>query len=243
MRIPRIYIDQTLASPGTAELTESVSHYLCNVLRLHPDDKIIAFNGNGSEYIALIREVTSKRAVISIESSQEPQRESALHIELGQGISRGERMDFVFQKAVELGVHALTPVWTKRCQVHLKKDRLEKRMSHWRGVIHSACEQSGRVAIPTLHSASRLDHWLKNDRNQIGIVLDPGASLSINQVTRAQNVRILIGPEGGLGPDEMSCALRSGFTPVRLGPRVLRTETAAIAALTALQTLWGDLAN
>jgi 16S rRNA (uracil1498-N3)-methyltransferase len=242
MRVPRIYIDQPLDNLISVELTGPTSHYIANVLRLRSGDKIIGFNGNGSEYAALLKDVKSKRVLISVESAQQPKRESSLRIHLGQGISRGERMDFVFQKAVELGAYSLTPLWTNRCQVQLTGTRLEKRMSHWRGIIYSACEQSGRVAIPHLHPTTRLDDWLCEDSDRLGIVLTPGASLTINELTRTARVRLLIGPEGGLDPEEIRRAEANGFTPVRLGPRVLRTETAAIAALTALQTLWGDLA-
>ncbi len=242
MRIPRIYIDQTLTPSGSIEIEEHGRHYLSHVLRLRSGDKIIGFNGNGNEYLATVAELSSKKVVIEIESECHPKRESELRIELGQGISRGERMDIVFQKAIELGVHSLAPIWTRRCQVQLTGARLEKRLLHWRGVVQSACEQSGRTIVPPLQPAATLDAWLANTDNELAIVLDPGASLSLTELTRASRIRLLIGPEGGLEPDEVQRSQTQGFIPVRLGPRILRTETAAIAALTALQTLWGDLA-
>ncbi|MDT8386107.1 MAG: 16S rRNA (uracil(1498)-N(3))-methyltransferase [Thiogranum sp.] len=242
MRIPRIYISQPLAPSGSIELEERGRHYLSQVLRLHSGDKIIGFNGNGNEYHASIAELGSKKVVIEIESECHPERESELQIELGQGISRGERMDLVFQKAIELGVHSLAPIWTRRCQVQLSGARLEKRLLHWRGIIQSACEQSGRTIVPPLQSAASLDTWLTDSDDALAIVLDPGASLSLGELSRASRVRLLVGPEGGLEADEVQRAQAKGFIPVRLGPRILRTETAAIAALTALQTLWGDLA-
>ena len=182
--------------------------------------------------------------MVLVQNSRQPDRESKLRITLGQGISRGERMDFVLQKSVELGVESITPLWTKRSQVQLSGRRLEKRLSHWRGVIRSACEQSGRVYLPKLHSAAKLPNWYSVKRTQsLQLVLDTAASLHLSDLTPAREIRILIGPEGGLEGDEVSLAEESGFKRIRLGPRILRTETAALATVAAIQALWGDLSG
>jgi len=225
-------------------LEETTSHHLLRVLRLKPGESLLLFNGNGKEYQAVLKESCKKQARVLVQDSLQPDRESKLHIALGQGIARGERMDFVLQKSVELGVGSITPLWTKRAQVQLSGRRLEKRLSHWRGVIRSACEQSGRVYLPKLHCAAKLADWYSVNRKQsLQIVLDPSASLRLSDLTPAGEVRILIGPEGGLEDDEISMAETSGFKRIRLGPRTLRTETAALATVAAVQALWGDLSG
>jgi len=244
MRVPRFYTAQTLASDSSVILEEDTSHHLLRVLRLRNGDPLILFNGDGNEYMSVVEEAGKKQATVQIRRVQQVARESKLRISLGQGISRGERMDFALQKAVELGVAAVTPLWTKRSQVQLSGSRLEKRLSHWQGVVRSACEQSGRVVLPALHDTSGLDSWCSGQANTaLKLVLDPAASVSLKQLAPATEVCVLIGPEGGLDNEEIQRAADNGFQRIRLGPRILRTETAALATLSALQTLWGDLAD
>jgi 16S rRNA (uracil1498-N3)-methyltransferase len=202
------------------------------------------FNGDGKEYQAVLKESANKQARILVENSRQPERESKLHITLGQAISRGERMDFVLQKSVELGVESIAPLWTKRSQVQLSGKRLEKRLSHWRGVIRAACEQSGRVCLPKLQHPAKLPDWHSIKRKQsLQLVFDPAASLQLSDLIPAREIRILIGPEGGLEGEEISMVEESGFKRIRLGPRILRTETAALASVAAVQALWGDLSG
>jgi 16S rRNA (uracil1498-N3)-methyltransferase len=244
MRIPRFYTEQPLFPDHTVVLEEPASHHLLRVLRLRPGAPLVLFNGDGREYTAIYERAEKKRALLVVQSQDKPERESSLRIELGQGVSRGERMDFVLQKSVELGVHSITPLWTTRSQVQLDSDRLNKRICHWRRVITSACEQSGRVYLPQLHNAMSLREWCDRKLNKpLQIALDPEASLHLRDVTPTTCIRVLVGPEGGLDTEELTEAENAGFRRVRLGPRVLRTETAALAALAAMQALWGDLAN
>jgi 16S rRNA (uracil1498-N3)-methyltransferase len=243
MRVPRFYTTQSLVVNQAVLLEASPSHHLLKVLRAKAGDPVILFNGDGHEYRAFLQGSEGKLARIAVTGMSTPQRESGLHISLGQGISRAERMDLVIQKAVELGVAEITPLWTRRSQVQLSGQRLEKRLSHWRGILLSACEQSGRVHLPQLHTATRLDGWLGAPAEGLRLVLDPQASRVLHDIEPQIRVEILLGPEGGFEDGEMESALAAGFAPVRLGPRVLRTETATLAALAALQTLWGDFAT
>ena len=222
-------------------LAEKPSHHLTKVLRLETGDPVIVFNGDGYEYPGIIVEIHAKSVAVKIQAQDQPGRESELSIELGQGVSRGERMDFVLQKSVELGVTRVTPLWTDRCQVKLDGSRLAKRLAHWTSIIHSACEQSGRTAVPQLQHPTTLASWTRLTDKQLGLVLDPTATRNLREITPARDIKLLIGPEGGLSDEEISTATGFGFIPVRLGPRILRTETAALASVTALQTLWGDM--
>jgi len=240
MRIPRFYTGQSLAANQTLLLESSPSHHLLKVLRSRPGDPVILFNGDGREYLASLEGSEGRLARLAVTSTTTPQRESGLRISLGQGISRGERMDMVVQKAVELGVSELTPLWTRRSQVQLTGQRLEKRLSHWQGIMLSACEQSGRVCLPIMHAATGLDDWLISPGSGLRLVLEPEAGAVLHDIEPQNDVLILLGPEGGFEKEEVEHATAAGFRAVRLGPSILRTETAALAALAALQTLWGD---
>ena len=241
MRIPRFYTAQTLAAPQSVVLEPAPSHHLLKVLRGQPGDPVLLFNGDGKEYHAILESGEGKRAHLGISSATEPQRESRLRISLGQGISRGERMDLVVQKAVELGVTQITPLWTRRSQVQLSGQRLDKRLSHWRGIVQAACEQSGRVYLPVFNQPVGLADWLATTaREAPGILLDPEADATLHEIEPLTHTQVLIGPEGGLEQEEVEFAVAAGFRRVRLGPRILRTETATLATLAALQALWGD---
>ncbi|HED18387.1 MAG TPA: 16S rRNA (uracil(1498)-N(3))-methyltransferase, partial [Gammaproteobacteria bacterium] len=217
MRISRFYTGQQLADRKTVELDEETSHYLYRVLRLKNGAPLILFNGDGCDYHAILDTVGETLVNAAIQRAEQTSRESSLDITLGQGISRGERMDFVLQKSVELGVNTITPVWTNRSQVHLHGKRLEKRMAHWQGVIRSACEQSGRSVLPELGNACPLSDWCTETQAPLQLVLDPGADINLGALAPANRIHILIGPEGGLDADETEFAVSAGFQRVRLG--------------------------
>lgn len=241
MRTARLYTEQPLRPDGEVLLEQAASHHLLRVLRVQPGATVVLFNGDGREYQCAFAHAQGRQACLKVIAVQEPVRESALQIRLGQGVSRGERMDLVMQKSVELGVQSITPLWTQRSQVQLDGKRLEKRLAHWQGIIRAACEQSGRVRLPELHPANRLGTWLAEGRaDETRLVLDPQAEHTLADIRAGAKICVLIGPEGGLERSEIDQAGEAGFSAVRLGPRVLRTETAALATLAALQMLWGD---
>lgn len=242
MRNTRLYLDTRLV-PGTeVELDERGAHHVARVLRMKPGAPLQLFDGRGNEADAHLASVEKRRVSARIEALLDRNAESPLRLVLGQGISRGERMDFTLQKSVELGVTRIVPLWTEHSQVQLDEKRLEKRMEHWRGVIISACEQSGRNVLPELTAPVRLSEWVAElNGEELGLLLDPLQSASLAELSAPVGlVRLLVGPEGGLSDGEAGCAREAGFVGVRLGPRILRTETAALATLAALQALWGD---
>lgn len=200
------------------------------------------FNGQGLELIAQLEQVEKRQATVKLQQPIETNNESPLDILLMQGISRGERMDYAIQKAVELGVKRIMPVITERCNVQLSGDRAEKRLNHWQGVVISACEQSGRSFLPELLPITSLDTALVEVNDDCKLVLDPEAVQGFSSVQKASRITLLIGPEGGLSDTEVQRAMDGGFTGITLGPRILRTETASAAALAMVQARWGDLA-
>ncbi|MET0048310.1 MAG: 16S rRNA (uracil(1498)-N(3))-methyltransferase [Sedimenticola sp.] len=241
MREHRIFTQQPLSPGVPITLEEGPSHHLLKVLRLKPGAELTLFNGDGRDYEARISAVGKRTADIEILARGELEPEPALTISLGIGISKGERMDFAIQKAVELGVTEITPLITERCVVRLSGERMQKRCSHWRQVAISACEQSGRRYVPQLNDVTKVDDWIESSAHLSGLLLDHRAQQSLGQLPGpGAGIRLLAGPEGGVSEAEHSLALSSGFTGVRMGPRVLRTETAPLAAIAAIQTLWGD---
>lgn len=245
MRISRIYQNLPLQIGISVVLDKHKSHYITHVLRLKIHDPLIIFNGAADhsygEFSAKIKAIEKHHVIVTIDQYHETQRESSLHIHLAQGISRGERMDFVLQKAVELGVREITPVLTQRCNIKIPKEREENRLQHWRGIIESACEQSGRNYIPILHEPVKLPTWLTQPNEDLKLLLNPYAQQKLSTLTaHPAKIRLLIGPEGGLNDDEIALSLQHGFQGVQLGSRILRTETAALAAITSLQIKWGD---
>jgi 16S rRNA (uracil1498-N3)-methyltransferase len=242
MSIPRFHVSIPLTVPGTLDLPESVAHHALRVLRLHSGDAVTLFNGKGGEYAARITATGKHDVTVAIERHDPVERESPLPVTLVQAVSSGDRMDLTIQKAVELGVSRIVPVESERCVVRLKGERAEKRAAHWRQVVISACEQCGRNRIPEVRMIAPLDVWLaaEADGAQRWMLL-PGADTALRDLPRSRKpVELLVGPEGGLTDTEAEAARRAGYQPVRLGPRVLRTETAAPALLAALQALWGD---
>ena len=240
----RLYVHEFLTSGAELRLDEERSHYVGRVLRLRVGDEVTLFNGRGGEFSATIDEVSKHRIVLRIGSHCDRDVESPLRINLVQGISRGERMDFVVQKATELGAHRITPVMTGRTGVRLANDKRERRAVHWTKVAQSACEQCGRNVLPIVDSPQSFDQWLNNGApgDAQRVVLQPGASKPLASVGPAgPGYALLVGPEGGLSDVELEQAAAAGFVACSLGSRVLRTETAAIAALAILQTVHGDL--
>jgi 16S rRNA (uracil1498-N3)-methyltransferase len=238
----RVFVEQVLAPDTTLKLDEGPARHLTQVLRFRVGDPFIAFDGRGGEYEASLESVGKREATARIGAFRDVSRESPLLVTLAQCVSKGERMDFALQKGVELGVTAIQPLLSKRSVVRLDDERWEKKHEHWRGVVVSACEQSGRTLVPEVRPVLDLYAWLANTEPALRIVLVPGSGEGLRALTRPERpVTILIGPEGGLDDDEVREAIRHGCEPISLGPRVLRTETAGIAALAALQAIFGDL--
>lgn len=239
MRISRLYTPLPLQSGQAAELTDTAAHYLTNVLRLGIGARLRLFNGDGREYEATIESVGKQRVRVAVGAASAPATESALTTVLGLGISRGERMDFAIQKSTELGVTTIVPLFTEHCEVKLQGERLDKRQSHWQQIAISACEQCGRVSVPVVQPPAELSAWLPTVATSLKLVLDHEESGSLGGTRPANGVALLIGPEGGLSPAEIAAAKAAGFSGLALGKRVLRTETAPLAALSVLQYLWG----
>ena len=241
MRIPRIYSSQSLAEGQHIDLDENASRHLSKVLRMQAGRELIVFNGEGGEYRAEITEVSKKTVTVKVGEFNPEDRQSPLTIHLGIGISRGERFDYVLQKATELGVTAITPLFTERVEVKLNGPRLEKKLNHWQQILVSACEQCQRNQLPQLHAPQNLDQWLTERDEDTCLVLHHRSDVSLNETTPPNSVALVIGPEGGLSQNEIENSLKRGFQALTLGPRVFRTETAPVAAISILQYLWGDL--
>ncbi|MBU2880891.1 16S rRNA (uracil(1498)-N(3))-methyltransferase [Psychrosphaera sp. B3R10] len=243
MRIPRIYHSSPLQLNSNCELDSDAANHVAKVLRLKQGYKIILFNGDGHDYLSEITDVSKKSVQILPLEKAAIENESPLNIHLAQGISRGDKMDFTIQKSVELGIMEITPVFTERCGVKLAGERLEKKHQQWQKIAISACEQSGRAIIPVVHPPISLSEFLKQETNQLKLNLHPKASTSIKTITIPDSgVRFIIGPEGGLSDEEIRQAGDANYTDIQLGPRVLRTETAALTLLASLQFQFGDLA-
>ena len=223
-------------------LEEAAARHLTRVLRLGPGAQLTLFDGTDGEYPATITTTGKRQVEVELGERVNVSLESPLSVTLAQGVSKGERMDYTIQKAVELGVSRIVPLNTERSVVNLKGERLEKKMQHWQGVIVSACEQCGRNTLPQLLPLQSIETWLAAGlKDDLGLLLDHRASETVASLPQAGSVTLLIGPEGGLSAQEQALATASGYLGLRLGPRVLRTETAALTALAALQSRFGDL--
>ena len=240
----RLYIAGSLAPETDLELDADKAHYVRRVLRLRVGDNLSVFDGEGSEYTATIQSLGRSGATLRILEFIETRTETKLRVHLVQGISRSERMDFVVQKATELGVKRVTPVLTEYGVVKLDEARARKRREHWQKIASSACEQCGRVRLPLIDAPIPLKTWFGSKPQNVDaeLILSPGAATPLSGIEAPETKAcVLIGPEGGFSDAELEDAGAAGFQPVSLGPRVLRTETAAIAALAILQSRWGDL--
>jgi 16S rRNA (uracil1498-N3)-methyltransferase len=242
MPIPRIFQAISLKVNETLTLPLDAAHYLGSVRRTREGDRIIIFNGEGGEHKAEVLAIKKEKFTVKIESYQEVSNESPLNLHLAQGVARGEKMDLIIQKAVELGVKSITPVFTERSNVKLEADKRSKRQQHWQMVAISACEQSGRVFVPQVALPLSLNEWLKTFEGK-GLTLSPYAQTKISDLKLSQEIplTLLVGPEGGLSEAEINQAEQKNFLPLSLGPRILRTETAPLAAIAALQVQFGDL--
>ncbi|TYB22773.1 16S rRNA (uracil(1498)-N(3))-methyltransferase [Aggregatibacter actinomycetemcomitans] len=243
MRVPRIYHPIPLNQHTTCALSEDGANHVGRVLRMRAGDQLELFDGSNHIYQAVITAVAKKSVKVDILSRQFDDRESPLAIHLGQVISRGERMEFTIQKSVELGVNVITPLWSERCGVKLDGERMDKKIQQWQKIAIAACEQCGRNKIPEIRPLMKLQQWCAEPNDALKLNLHPRARYSIRTLPEipAAGVRLLIGSEGGLSPQEIAQTEQQGFVDVLLGKRVLRTETAAMAAITALQVCFGDL--
>jgi len=240
MRISRIYTDQPIKQDSPINLFGQQAHYLSKVLRLKANAKLILFNGDGYEYKSLITDIDKHSITLEIQEADIANSESPLHTILGLSLSRGERMDLAIQKSTELGVTEIVPLFTEFSEVKLQGERLLKKIRHWQQVAISASEQSGRNCIPKLHPPQELSSWCSKLDCKRKLIFEPSAVKALPTQENTTQVALLIGPEGGFSENEINNALNSGFIAVRLGPRILRTETAPIAALASLQLIWGD---
>jgi 16S rRNA (uracil1498-N3)-methyltransferase len=240
MRIPRIFTPQNFALDTLIELEEAPAHHLSKVLRMQVGRELIVFNGLGGEYVAVIENISKKNVSVKIVNFTAENRQSPLQLELAIGVSRGERMDWVLQKATELGVTKITPLITARTEVKLKGERADKKNQHWQQTIISACEQCQRNLLPELAEPTLLDDWLSTCHADLKFVLHHRDNQGLAQAKTAASVALLIGPEGGLSESEITQARAQAFLPLTLGPRVLRTETAPVAAISLVQYVWGD---
>jgi 16S rRNA (uracil1498-N3)-methyltransferase len=245
---PRLYCPTSLHSDELVDLPAAVAHHAARVLRLREGDPVTLFNGEGGESEARLTRIGSRSVSAMVGKHHAVERESPLQVTLLQGVAGAERMDYVIQKAVEMGAAAIAPVTMARSVTRLDAARASKRAEHWRAVIVASCEQCGRNRLPLLHPLRDFDAALGSPADPgvttgaaLLLVLSPGEGSSLTAFDRPSGaIRLLIGPEGGLAPEELAAAHRAGFRNVRLGPRVLRTETAGVAALAAMNALWGD---
>lgn len=243
MRVIRIYQEGYYQSGDCIELSPEASQHVALVLRMKAGASLTLFRGDNQEFIARILEIKKKQVLVQIENSQISCRESPLKITLAQGISKGERMEWVMQKAVELGVYKVVPLITEFCAVKLKAERLAKKKQLWQSIAISACEQCGRNTIPVVQDTATITDFLQQNSSELSLVLDPLSDKTYRdyKFENYTSVTLMVGPEGGLSEQEIQLALKSNFKSLSMGPRILRTETAAITALSVLQAWGGDL--
>lgn len=243
MRIPRIYHSSSLKEVKYCALDEDAANHVGRVLRMQAGDRLELFDGSNYIYQAVISQANKKSVEVTILSDEFADNESPLKIHLGQVISRGERMEFTIQKSVELGVSVITPLWSERCGVKLEGERLDKKIQQWQKIAIAACEQCGRNIVPEIRPMMKLQDWCAEQDEMLKLNLHPRATYSIKTLPSIPKagVRLLIGSEGGLSPQEIRQTEQQGFTDILLGKRVLRTETAALVAISALQVCFGDL--
>jgi len=241
MRIPRFYQNIELCVNTTVALDDNAVQHVARVLRMKPGADICLFNGDGNEYTGSLTQVEKRSVSVLIESVSNRSRISPLKIEIGQSISKGDRMDYAVQKSTEMGMHSFSPLLSERGEVRLKADRLLKKQQQWQQLSISACEQSLRTDIPEIRAVQPLSQWIKECDAELKLVLHHHSLTPLSELSPPGSVALLIGPEGGLSEAEVEQAMRAGFKAVSFGPRVLRTETAPVAAQAILQYLWGDL--
>jgi len=243
--LTRMYFPGELQPGRACALAPSQAHHALRVLRLKPGDSVTLFNGDGAEYASVVVEANRERVALDVTGREDKDREAPFAVTLAQAVSSGERMDYTVQKAVELGVAAIQPLEARRSVVRLSAERGERRIAHWQAVAIAACEQCGRNRVPRVWPLAQLDAYLGARRSgtegELRLLLSPRATRRLREIDPPHGMLVVLsGPEGGFSPEEERAAGEAGFQPVRLGPRVLRTETAAVVALAAMQALWGD---
>lgn len=253
MSQPRFYCPEALTAHCHYALPTAVARHAVKVLRLQVGDSLVLFNGQGGEFPAVIRQIQREQVSVEIGAWQAIERESPLQIRLLQALQVADKMDFTIQKAVELGVSSVVPIQSRRSVLKLEGDRASKRLAHWQGIMVAACEQCGRNRVPELAPIQTLPRFFGNTSTEVAetatehvgkrlrLVLAPGSPLNLSHISDVQHIDLLVGAEGGLDPDEIALAQQHGFQAVSLGPRILRTETAGLAAIAVLQALGGDL--
>jgi len=242
----RFYHSKNLELKDIVELEAQTHIHATKVLRLKVGDQFALFNGDGFDYVAKVIEISKHKTTVEIINQYEVNHESPLKITLAQGLAAGDKMDWIIQKAVELGVHTIQPLLTERSIIKLDRERADKKLEHWKTVVISACEQTGRSTIPDVLSPIQLNYWLSEETlktDNLKLILTPSKAQNINQLDKPSNsIVFMVGSEGGFSEKEMTLALNQSFIPVNFGQRILRTETASIVALSILQNLWGDFA-
>jgi 16S rRNA (uracil1498-N3)-methyltransferase len=242
-RAPRLFFPEKLAPGALIDLHPHAAHHAARVLRLAAGDVVRLFNGDGGEWDARIAAIRKSGVSVRVGARSEQNVEAALRVVLAQSISSRERMELTLQKAVELGVAQVQPLETQRSVVRLRGERADRRVEHWQNIVIAACEQCGRNRVPRVLPIEELADWLgtlPQDGSALRVLLSPAATLRLRELPAPSEVLLLAGPEGGLAPDELALAQACGFQAVRLGPRILRTETAPLAAMAAMHALWGD---
>ena len=243
MRTPRLFSDQPLLVGTEVVLEGSAAQYLGKVLRARVGDTVILFDGQGQQGTATIKAIAKHSVSAQLDTITTPQTESSLQTHLGLCLSKGDRFDWAIQKATELGVGSISPLYSTRVDFTVPPERLAKRLSHWQHIVTSACEQSGRVRIPTVNAPTSLTHWVSETLADVKLVLHCDVHGTSPLAAKPQSVALLLGPEGGLTDEEVATAERHHFQPWQLGPRILRTETAPVVALSVIGAQWGDMAQ
>lgn len=243
MRIPRFYVPQPLVVGQEFALPDTTFRHAVQVLRLNVGEPLILFNGEGGEYSAQMNNVGKRSASVMIDSFSPTDTESPIHLTLVQAVIKPDKMDFALQKAVELGVNTIQPLITQRSVVRIGKEQVDKKLQHWEGIVVAACEQSGRTRMPLVQAPLALERWLETPATGSRLILAPGDFPRINALPMdlPAPIELLIGPEGGFTDEEVEQCIQAGVTPVSLGPRILRAETASLAALALLQHRYGDI--
>ncbi|WWO97940.1 MAG: 16S rRNA (uracil(1498)-N(3))-methyltransferase [Candidatus Dasytiphilus stammeri] len=242
MLLPRIYFPQKIQNHDEIMINSKITHYVHNILRMNNGDLVQLFNNTNLVFNAKIIKIYKASALLKILSLQEENRESSLHIHLGQVITRGYRIKFAIQKSVELGVNIITPLFSERCGVKINQPELEKKIQYWKQIAIATCTQCGRNLIPKIRFPMELEPWCAESTSDFKINFSPNSSKKLSCLPKKiQQLRLLIGPEGGLSEDEITTTAKYGFTNISLGPRILRTETASITVIAILQAYFGDL--
>ena len=240
MAVPRIYTRQFLATGQVIELDDAAARHVGLVLRMKAGQPLTLFNGEGGCFSAIITQSSKRSVSVELTEFHAEEKESPLNVHLAQSISKGDRMEYAIQKATELGISEITPIYSEHGDIRLKAERAEKKQQHWQQVAISACEQCQRNHVPVIHAPVSIDQWLQQIEADLKLVLHHRTERKLSGYDKPDTIALLIGPEGGLSAAEIAQAEQQGFNALALGPRVLRTETAPVAAMSVLQYCWGD---